>query len=664
MTYVQKHHRTLGQHVHGEPDLETKLLVWMLIKSSNRFYTARFDEVMKSMMKAKRWKRVDSKEGRAMDRSVNTPSHDTMHTYKTLVDCAATRMILCYIHSLPEDYIEVRNAGRFGATFTSPKLYGPAYTEAPVKDPSWFLQTLGIIHTKRGFEENCLNLLWAIPAAAGSQINMAPAVLAASRMMEAKEMPDIIHEIAAFSAKAVWEWLELRVKASRREGGMPDALNQTEIFDLDWDPKSAVIEFMELKIEHKELHAAEGVQYAVDFNMCHRAKLQKKLLTGLLDFGIKVNDSLAERNKCARSNQVMVNWRSAKTLQHTRYGVDLIFVDGPFGLFSEVWDTYSTDFYSYMGGICMSTMDYGGIVILFLPDSTTRSNVTINGKTCAISRQQAIIDAFCASTTGWPLKWTCHQTVQYWNRGGGRIGNNAAGPVSVLQPYVLLHLVEDPSMSNKLPKWAPLRSTVGKFANAFTNIMATSGGEQASWEASRQSRKHGDHPVGTGSRANTPCGAPKRARSGVSSEHTADGSPEVSTSPQLKLPREEVRRPIEPLPVDLWTPPQVQTTSVADGSGSQSTGSQQLGMPAASLAGDTQLPAAGDATLHKRLADLKLQLEIKKLEERLQQREVTAGGDSCGAPMGGSMAAVPSLVELVQQEPQTQEQQEHGCTNP
>ncbi|KAK3236642.1 hypothetical protein CYMTET_53230 [Cymbomonas tetramitiformis] len=34
---------------------------------------------------------------------------------------------------------------------------------------------------------------------------------------------------------------------------------------------------------------------------------------------------------------------------------------------------------------------------------------------------------------------------------------------------------------------------------------ATSGGEQASWEASRQSGKHGDHPVGTGSRANTPC---------------------------------------------------------------------------------------------------------------------------------------------------------------
>ncbi|KAK3240020.1 hypothetical protein CYMTET_50099 [Cymbomonas tetramitiformis] len=200
---------------------------------------------------------------------------------------AATRMILCYIHSLPENYIKVRDAVRCGAAFTSPKLYGPAYTEAPVKDPTWFEETLSITHTKMGFEENCLNLLWAIQAAAGSQINMAPAVLAASRMMEAKKMPDIIHEITAFGAKAVWEWLELRVKASRREGGMPDALNQTEIFDPDWDPESAVIGFMELKIEHNDLDAAEGIQGAVDFNKCHN-KLLEKLLKTLLEFGINV----------------------------------------------------------------------------------------------------------------------------------------------------------------------------------------------------------------------------------------------------------------------------------------------------------------------------------------------------------------------------------------
>eukprot|EP00854_Cymbomonas_tetramitiformis_P028127 gene28127-34811_t len=137
---------------------------------------------------------------------------------------------------------------------------------------------------------------------------------------------------------------------------MPDALNQTEIFDPDRDPKSAVIEFMELKIEHKDLHAAEGIQGAVDFNKCQR-ELLEKLLKTLLEFGIKVDQSLADRNKRERSNKVMVNFRNEKTLMHTRYGVDLIFVDGPFGRFPEVWDTFSTDFYSYMGGICMSTID-------------------------------------------------------------------------------------------------------------------------------------------------------------------------------------------------------------------------------------------------------------------------------------------------------------------
>eukprot|EP00854_Cymbomonas_tetramitiformis_P023769 gene23769-28816_t len=115
---------------------------------------------------------------------------------------------------------------------------------------------------------------------------MAPAILAASRMIEAKEMPDIIHEIDAFGAKAVWEWLELRVKASNREGGMPDALNQTEIFDTQWEPKSAVIEFLQLKIQHKDLQAAEGIQGVVDFNKCQR-ELLETLLRTLLEFGIK-----------------------------------------------------------------------------------------------------------------------------------------------------------------------------------------------------------------------------------------------------------------------------------------------------------------------------------------------------------------------------------------
>ena len=161
--------------------------------------------------------------------------------------------------------------------------------------------------------------------------------------------------------------------------------------------------------------------------------------------------------------------------------------------------------------------------------------------------------------------------------------------------------------------------------------------------------------------------APKRTRSGVSSEHTVDGSPEVSTSPHhggpvLNLPRAEVPMRIEPLPLDFWTPPQVQTTVVTDGSGIPSTGSQQLGVPAASPAGESQLPVAtpaaepGDAALHKRLADLKLQLEIKKLEEELRQREVTAGGGSSGASVGGSMAAAPIPSEQPQQQQQEQQQ--------
>ncbi|KAK3250382.1 hypothetical protein CYMTET_40240 [Cymbomonas tetramitiformis] len=91
--------------------------------------------------------------------------------------------------------------------------------------------------------------------------------------------------------------------------------------------------------------------------------------------------------------------------------------------------------------------------------------------------------------------------------------------------------------------------------------------------------------------------------------------------------------------------------------------SQQLGVPAASPAGESQLPVAtpaaepGDAALHKRLADLKLQLAIKKLEEELRQREVTAGGGSSGASVGGSMAAAPIPSEQPQQQQQQEQQQ-------
>ncbi|KAK3284022.1 hypothetical protein CYMTET_8303 [Cymbomonas tetramitiformis] len=110
--------------------------------------------------------------------------------------------------------------------------------------------------------------------------------------------------------------------------------------------------------------------------------------------------------------------------------------------------------------------------------------------------------------------------------------------------------------------------------------------------------------------------------------------------------------PPEPLKRKALSPPPTASTRR----------SQQLGVPAASPAGESQLPVAtpaaepGDAALHKRLADLKLQLEIKKLEEELRQREVTAGGGSSGASVGGSMAAAPIPSEQPQKQQQEQQQ--------
>ncbi|KAK3267714.1 hypothetical protein CYMTET_23748 [Cymbomonas tetramitiformis] len=110
--------------------------------------------------------------------------------------------------------------------------------------------------------------------------------------------------------------------------------------------------------------------------------------------------------------------------------------------------------------------------------------------------------------------------------------------------------------------------------------------------------------------------------------------------------------PPEPLKRKALSPPPTASTRR----------SQQLGVPAASPAGESQLPVAtpaaepGDAALHKRLADLKLQLEITKLEEELRQREVTAGGGSSGASVGGSMAAAPIPSEQPQKQQQEQQQ--------
>lgn len=118
-------------------------------------------------------------------------------------------------------------------------------------------------------------------------------------------------------------------------------------------------------------------------------------------------------------------------------------------------------------------MDRAGLVILFVPEASVRTEITVAGQKVSIFRQQAIIDAFCASSKGWPLQWYCHPQLQYWHRGACQIGNNASGPQPVLQPYVVLHLVSDPkdNAKNKLKRWSPLRCTVGKGVTGYTNCM-------------------------------------------------------------------------------------------------------------------------------------------------------------------------------------------------
>eukprot|EP00854_Cymbomonas_tetramitiformis_P002138 gene2138-2837_t len=123
-------------------------------------------------------------------------------------------------------------------------------------------------------------------------------------------------------------------------------------------------------------------------------------------FSAKVNASRVLRSKPGRAFQTMLNFRGKKQLMEgSRYGCNLVFVDGPFGVYNEVWDTYSCSFYTYMGGLCMNMMHIGGTVILFLPESMLRTMVNVKGHQIYISKQQAIIDAFCAATSdGWPLK--------------------------------------------------------------------------------------------------------------------------------------------------------------------------------------------------------------------------------------------------------------------
>ena len=198
-------------------------------------------------------------------------------------------------------------------------------------------------------------------------------------------------------------------------------------------------------------------------------------ITGRLYWGLEqVNHSREQREKEPLTFTLNMAIGTHKKQVNVAMGCDLIFVDGPFGMIADAeWDVYSASFYSYMGGLCLTTMDRAGMVILFVPESSVRTEMTVAGQTIHIFRQQAIIDAFCASSNGWPLQWYCHPQVQYWHRGACQIGNNASGPQPVLQPYVVLHLVTDPkeNAKNKLKRWSPLRCTVGKGVTGYTNCM-------------------------------------------------------------------------------------------------------------------------------------------------------------------------------------------------
>eukprot|EP00854_Cymbomonas_tetramitiformis_P032188 gene32188-40730_t len=305
---------------------------------------------------------------------------------------------------------------------------------------------------------------------------MTPALLAASRIKEAKTTPDISAEVRAFSAKAVWDYLQMRVQASAQNAeGLPSVLHPSDIYDPHWQPNSAVIQFEPMKIQHKELQIAEGFQDVIEFNKYQR-QLTLIVLNKLAEFNIKVNASRVHRSKPERAFRTMMDFRGKKQLiEGSLYGCNLVFVDGPFGVYDEVWDTYSSSFYTYMGGICMNMMHIGGTVILFLSESMLRTTVNVKGVQLSISKQQAIIDAFCATTSdGWPLKWNCHPVIQYWSRGQVNTGRNISSPKNVLQPYALLYLADNPKDdTNKLKKWEPLRNTIGQFKDMFTNLMSS-----------------------------------------------------------------------------------------------------------------------------------------------------------------------------------------------
>ncbi|KAK3245034.1 hypothetical protein CYMTET_45379 [Cymbomonas tetramitiformis] len=123
---------------------------------------------------------------------------------------SARRMILNCLRAItPEQtsqsttFITVREGRetQLKEYFSDQRLYGAAFTAPPLSAAKWFQTTLDIRHTNRDFEKGFLELLFMMQASSTSEINMTPALLAASRIKEAKTTPDISAEVRAFSAK-------------------------------------------------------------------------------------------------------------------------------------------------------------------------------------------------------------------------------------------------------------------------------------------------------------------------------------------------------------------------------------------------------------------------------------------------------------------------------
>eukprot|EP00854_Cymbomonas_tetramitiformis_P025793 gene25793-31556_t len=246
------------------------------------------------------------------------------------------------------------------------QLYGQAFNEPPVSDSKWFVSTLGGKHATMEFESGCMPKLWVVQAPAASQVNLPPAIHEANKMLLSKACPELVPEdsIQANGAKAAWEFLKTRAVGANKEL-LPATMQADTLFDVSWSPDSAIIEFHEMTIAYKEFFQVMKREIPKDpmFFNTSQADLYKNLLQVLRAFVAKVNHSREQREKDPLSFTLnMAFLGNSKKQVNVPMGCDLIFVDGPFGMIADAeWDVYSASFYSYMGGLCLTSMDRAGM---------------------------------------------------------------------------------------------------------------------------------------------------------------------------------------------------------------------------------------------------------------------------------------------------------------